>query len=209
MGGSTGDDNISERSKPHGIPTIYRGVQYRSRLEAKWAAMFDLLGWEHQYEPFDLDGWIPDFLIAGRQSPILVEIKPVVSLPNDVVAEIGGQASDHEMMILGCSLVRDRSRPDFDTCPPFLGWLRANDIDVPAELGWVPAGTVTDPAGGPAALLPSRGLVWAIDRIRGGLWQDNQRSSDALPWCWDSLAVRWARAANAVQWRGVQSEAQS
>ena len=26
------------------IPTLYRGRQYRSRLEAKWAAFFDLAG---------------------------------------------------------------------------------------------------------------------------------------------------------------------
>jgi hypothetical protein len=45
------------------IPTIYNGVQFRSRLEAKWAAFFDLLGWHWHYEPLDLDGWIPDFLI--------------------------------------------------------------------------------------------------------------------------------------------------
>jgi hypothetical protein len=45
------------------IPTTYNGVQFRSRLEAKWAAFFDLLGWRWHYEPLDLDGWIPDFLI--------------------------------------------------------------------------------------------------------------------------------------------------
>ncbi|MEA2669684.1 MAG: hypothetical protein QOJ33_2618, partial [Chloroflexota bacterium] len=27
------------------IPTTYDGVNFRSRLEAKWAAFFDLLGW--------------------------------------------------------------------------------------------------------------------------------------------------------------------
>jgi hypothetical protein len=25
------------------IPTIYQGVEYRSRLEARWAAFFDLV----------------------------------------------------------------------------------------------------------------------------------------------------------------------
>jgi hypothetical protein len=28
-----------------GIPTKYRSVNFRSRLEAKYAALFDLLGW--------------------------------------------------------------------------------------------------------------------------------------------------------------------
>jgi hypothetical protein len=62
-----------------GVATVYNGVQYRSRLEAKWACFFDLLGWPHEYEPFDLDGYIPDFAIMFKK-PLLVEVKPVLSL---------------------------------------------------------------------------------------------------------------------------------
>lgn len=58
-----------------GIPTRYAGVTFRSRLEARWAAMFDLLGWRWAYEPEDLAGYIPDFVIRFRQ-PLLVEVKP-------------------------------------------------------------------------------------------------------------------------------------
>lgn len=58
------------------IPTAYAGVNFRSRLEARWAAFFDLCGWEWDYEPFDLDGWAPDFLLRGKV-PALVEVKPV------------------------------------------------------------------------------------------------------------------------------------
>lgn len=57
------------------IPTIYKDVQFRSRLEARWAAFFDLCGWSWIYEPLNLDGWIPDFLINGHKH-IYVEIKP-------------------------------------------------------------------------------------------------------------------------------------
>jgi hypothetical protein len=46
-------------------PTLYRGQQFRSRLEARWAAFFDLLRWEWVYEPFDLGGWSPDFAIRA------------------------------------------------------------------------------------------------------------------------------------------------
>jgi hypothetical protein len=56
-------------------PTKYKGRVYRSRLEARWAAMFDILKWEYEYEPFDLNGWTPDFLLLGKQ-PVLVEVKP-------------------------------------------------------------------------------------------------------------------------------------
>lgn len=61
------------------IPTIFRGVRYRSRLEAKWAAFFDRCGWETEYEPFDLRGYIPDFLILGPR-PVLVDVKPALSI---------------------------------------------------------------------------------------------------------------------------------
>lgn len=57
-------------------PTTYAGVNFRSRLEATWAAFFDLCGWGWEYEPFDLEGWTPDFLLKGA-SPCLVEVKPI------------------------------------------------------------------------------------------------------------------------------------
>lgn len=60
------------------IRTRYAGHEFRSRLEARWAAMFDRLRWPWQYEPLDLAGWIPDFMIPGPTPPLLVEVKPVV-----------------------------------------------------------------------------------------------------------------------------------
>src|SRR4051812_23407737 len=87
-----------------GIPTCYRGVQYRSRLEAKWAAFFDLLGWPYQYEPFDLDGWVPDFVLLGKD-PVLVEVKPAVGFPHEVAKRIGSYGREYRMLILGCVLL--------------------------------------------------------------------------------------------------------
>ncbi len=62
-----------------GIPTRHLETNFRSRLEARWASFFDLIGWRWTYEPFDADGWIPDFLIAG-DAPFLVEVGPVALL---------------------------------------------------------------------------------------------------------------------------------
>lgn len=45
-------------------PTQYAGVNFRSRLEARWAAFFDLRGWRWEYEPIDLQGWVPDFRLT-------------------------------------------------------------------------------------------------------------------------------------------------
>ena len=61
-----------------GIPTFYKGIQFRSRLEAQWAATLDLLEWEWDYEPFDCKGWIPDFVLKGAL-PILLDAKPVAT----------------------------------------------------------------------------------------------------------------------------------
>lgn len=57
------------------IPTKYAGVVFRSRLEARWAAFFDLCGWRWDYEPIDLAGWCPDFALNGAET-VLIEVKP-------------------------------------------------------------------------------------------------------------------------------------
>lgn len=69
-------------------PTKYKGVQFRSRLEARWAVFFDLVGWKWEYEPIDLPGWSPDFRVEFKCShsecngshSLLVEIKPYFDL---------------------------------------------------------------------------------------------------------------------------------
>lgn len=60
------------------IPTDYRGVHFRSRLEAKWACFFDNVGWPWEYEPFDLQGYIPDFILPLKPGHVLFEVKPVL-----------------------------------------------------------------------------------------------------------------------------------
>lgn len=55
--------------------TFYGGTFFRSRLEATWAAFFDLAGLSWAYEPIDLDGWVPDFAL-WLQEPVYVEVKP-------------------------------------------------------------------------------------------------------------------------------------
>lgn len=62
-----------------GIPTVYRQTRFRSRLEGRWAAFFDLVDWSWTYEPLDAAGWIPDFLIRG-EAPFLVEVGPCILL---------------------------------------------------------------------------------------------------------------------------------
>ncbi len=62
-----------------GIETEYAGVLFRSRLEARWASMFDALKWPWQYEPVDLSGYVPDFIVAFARAPLLIEVKPAMA----------------------------------------------------------------------------------------------------------------------------------
>lgn len=69
-------------------PTKYAGVLFRSRLEARWAAFFDVVGFGWEYEPIDLKGWTPDFRVSipcghsecNGEHVLLVEVKPYHSL---------------------------------------------------------------------------------------------------------------------------------
>lgn len=79
------------------IPTRYAGIEFRSRLEARWAALFGLADISWEYETLDLDGYIPDFIISNGQ--VLVEVKPIVEWPCPV---------------LGCVACGETNRTEYD-----------------------------------------------------------------------------------------------
>lgn len=60
------------------LETLYNGVLYRSRLEARWAALFDVIGLEFRYESKQFmtsEGmYLPDFYIPSVG--MWIEIKP-------------------------------------------------------------------------------------------------------------------------------------
>ena len=65
--------------KIQAIETVYKGYLFRSRLEARWAVIFDALGvdWEYEIEGFKFeDGthYLPDFFI--KDTKFFVEVKP-------------------------------------------------------------------------------------------------------------------------------------
>jgi len=89
------------------ITTKYDGIEYRSRLEARWAAFMKNIGWEIVYEPFDGDGYIPDFLVQGER-PLLIEVKPAATQKEygaAVPKAEKGLASHwrHDILIVGIS----------------------------------------------------------------------------------------------------------
>ena len=62
------------------IPQLYRGIQYRSKLEACWAAFFHHLGVlaEYELDGFELPSgrYLPDFFLPDIRSGVFVEVKP-------------------------------------------------------------------------------------------------------------------------------------
>lgn len=87
------------------IPTTYKGIRFRSRLEATWATFFDLVGWSWEYEPIDLKGYIPDFILTFTK-PILVEVKPALYLKElkSNQQKIDENGWEHEALLVGACL---------------------------------------------------------------------------------------------------------
>lgn len=103
------------------IETRYNGVKFRSRLEAKWAAMFDIVGWAWTYEPRDFRGWIPDFAIHVYRD-IYVEVKPVSGFPAAVAKKMTDSGCDERMMIVG-------ERVPLVSGSSFFGWYSTSDSE--------------------------------------------------------------------------------
>ena len=72
------------------IPVVYNSIQFRSRLESRWAAFFDLIGWNYTYEPYDLEKWSPDFKLTTQAgTKFLVEVKPAELTDKKLRMKIG------------------------------------------------------------------------------------------------------------------------
>jgi len=61
---------------------IYKGAHFRSKNECKRYIFLKELGWNIEYEPIleDIKGWLPDLLVIGGDTKVLVEIKPYQTL---------------------------------------------------------------------------------------------------------------------------------
>ena len=90
------------------VETQYKGINFRSKLEAKWAVFFDLCGWRWEYEPINLNGWYPDFALYGDRgkNEILVEVKPITHTAHcwkDIrrIMSVCADVDKKEWMLLG------------------------------------------------------------------------------------------------------------
>jgi len=80
-------DELADIVKPFDpvpIPTKYQGVEFRSRLEARWAVFLTnaKIRWEYEFEGFKLPTamYVPDFWLPELKT--WLEIKPVEPVPS-------------------------------------------------------------------------------------------------------------------------------
>lgn len=163
------------------IPTVYNNTQFRSRLEARWAAFFEALGWTYVYEPFDGKGYIPDFMvdIPALKDPVLIEIKPAVT-ERDYVEALGKMVDgtptwQHSILVLGVAPYY-RNRRNITAGE---GWTPAHPEATPTAVWWVREGS---------------GVSLRPCYSRLGVVSGSQLSCNEL----DEL---WRSAGNKVQWK--------
>ncbi len=186
------------------IPTTYRGIRFRSRLESKWARMFDLFGWSWEYEPLDLNGWIPDFLIRAKRKPILVEVKPILTISQEVVSKI-------ESAFPRPPANRESWDPPYDVLiaplapfdyidEPCIGWITddwCNFLHINGILGWQYACPFYP---------PEAGQSYGLGSGSEGLWHNRVHDLGGKRYGRDylhteDLRLLWNEATNASQWR--------
>ena len=185
------------------IPTVYNGRQYRSRLEAKWAAFFDLLGWRFEYEPADFGKWSPDFLLfCENVSPIFVEVKPIDAFDwptaQKMISGCPRGAVTH-IMLVGTAPFQPLSGPDFGS----------DDLwtNTGTEIGWC---AYADPdhnrswSGFFIAKAASGRFDLFTEYPAGAITQEAQLPDNYPPFGWmaqlSELREMWAKACNTVQW---------
>lgn len=167
---------------------MYRDVQFRSRVEAKWAAFFDLVDWPWDYEPFDLNGYIPDFALRFHK-PLLVEVKADSPEVDEAKSKI--ECSGWE----GEALVLSGTWPNRESCffsMPSIGWLAEWDGE---HLCWDEAVMFECLLCGKASVLHSS-ASWSCRAC--GRSEGNGHISPCEK---VDPHKAWARAGNIVQWR--------
>lgn len=195
------------------IATLYEGIEYRSRLEARWAAFFTNIGWKHTYEPFDGDGYIPDFLIQGP-AKLLVEVKPAAE-PCEYrapIAKIEAGVRNHwqaDILIVGVNPMPWETFT-WGTSHPAIGVIgeyQANSWAPDTHGGWAWGDACWLTCDGQCcAKYPTTcGRLGVFSEING--WASrpcgHYCGDHHMGWP-DKLAIRdaWASACNRVKWQG-------
>jgi hypothetical protein len=93
------------------LPSTYCGVLFRSRLEARWAALFDHYAIDWVYEPEGYEtptgNYLPDFLLPGMST--FVEVKPAPGLADVNQLYELAKATGKNVLILDSPILQCRA----------------------------------------------------------------------------------------------------
>jgi len=150
------------------IPTFYKGINFRSRLEARWAVIFDRLGidWYYETEGYDIqldDGisirYLPDFTLYGGSircpKTLFVEVKGNMT-PDDAL-KINAFSQHYPIYVVG-SIPQDIE----DIC---------NGIDTDYDVSYYNFATVDGDYFG-AVLGAGKGGGWGLFGADSTYWAD-------------------------------------
>ena len=187
--------------------TAFAGIEFRSRLEARWAAFFNALRWSWVYEPLDLGVWSPDFLLRGATS-VFVEVKPITAFDSSVADKIDkGMAAWHaknscyaEGLLVGLAPFQECSNPH-------IGWIGEDFGEDSFWWDLARLGIWTE--NNPKSLMGfCHNSGCYQDRITGG-YDENCGGSFPEAEVLAAVDAAWAYACNVTKWRPAASEPES
>ncbi|AMR78631.1 hypothetical protein [Cupriavidus nantongensis] len=130
------------------MASYYKGMEFRTKLLARWAAFFDLAGWNWHANPASVGDWLPDFFVSFRcghsecsgEHSLLVSVLSI----EDIDGNRGHPALQHHYTVVdGTGAIRANAGALFGVSPAVSQWEMAHGAgggidDVP---GWVPGFT--------------------------------------------------------------------
>jgi hypothetical protein len=113
-----------DNGEPGGsLETTYNGVTYRSRSEARWAYLFDILRVKFEYEPGKFNtphGWyLPDFLLPTQGCWVEVKGPHPTEVEKDKAASLARQTRIPSYIFsCGIPLIEATGQPRYDCGTP-------------------------------------------------------------------------------------------
>lgn len=111
-------------AEPEARPTLYRGTQFRSELEAGWARTLDQLSldWEYEKHAYKLpsgEGYLPDFWLPAVRT--FIEAKGSHVQRRHKPQELAKEVNADVIVLIGWPPVMKRVTPYI--WDPYLNWL--------------------------------------------------------------------------------------
>ncbi|WP_407122771.1 hypothetical protein [Bradyrhizobium sp. STM 3561] len=165
-------------------------INFRSPLEARWAAFFDLMGWRWIYVRSDFERWTADLVLRGVRQRVLVEVIDIRQADEALFGRVSRGAihagNETDILIVGAEPLWEVKNWG---CPAF-GWL-GEYCGPDGGHGWGEA--IVHDGGG---LGFCHGVLSYRNRITGQHDGDSGAGSEGYD---DAIRRAWARAGNAVQ----------